>query len=95
MNRRGFIGSILAIGAAPAIVKASSLMRVQGIIVPTLEEVLAVNSGRPILEINMITRRALEALEENLVMSRSIESKWADFVKSNTVVIRRPITYAR
>ena len=28
MNRRGFIGSILALGAAPAIVRADSLMRV-------------------------------------------------------------------
>jgi hypothetical protein len=28
MNRRGFLGSILAIGAAPAIVRADSLMRI-------------------------------------------------------------------
>jgi hypothetical protein len=28
MSRRGFIGSILALGAAPAIVRADSLMRV-------------------------------------------------------------------
>lgn len=28
MNRRGFLGSILALGAAPAIVKAESLMRI-------------------------------------------------------------------
>jgi hypothetical protein len=28
MNRRGFIGSILALGAAPAIVRADSLMRI-------------------------------------------------------------------
>lgn len=28
MNRRGFLGSILALGAAPAIVRADSLMRV-------------------------------------------------------------------
>jgi hypothetical protein len=28
MNRRGFLGSILALGAAPAIVRAGSLMRV-------------------------------------------------------------------
>lgn len=27
MNRRGFLGSILALGAAPAIVRASSLMK--------------------------------------------------------------------
>ena len=28
MNRRGFIGSILALGVAPAIVRADSLMRI-------------------------------------------------------------------
>lgn len=28
MNRRGFMGSILALGAAPAIVRADSLMRI-------------------------------------------------------------------
>lgn len=28
MNRRGFLGSILALGAAPAIVRADSLMRI-------------------------------------------------------------------
>lgn len=28
MNRRGFLGSILALGAAPAIVRAESLMRI-------------------------------------------------------------------
>ena len=29
MNRRGFMGSILALGAAPAIVRADALMRVR------------------------------------------------------------------
>lgn len=28
MNRRGFLGSVLALGAAPAIVRADSLMRI-------------------------------------------------------------------
>ena len=38
MNRRGFLGSILALGAAPAIVRADSLMRIipRGLIVPPL-----------------------------------------------------------
>jgi hypothetical protein len=33
MNRRGFLGSILALGAAPAIVKAEILMPVRKIVV--------------------------------------------------------------
>lgn len=43
MNRRGFIASILALGAAPAIVRASSLMPVRPLIVmPTVEEIAAI-----------------------------------------------------
>jgi len=34
MNRRGFLGAILAASAAPAIVRAESLMRVSGIVMP-------------------------------------------------------------
>ena len=37
MNRRGFLGVVLATGCAPAIVRAESLMR---IVVPTVEETL-------------------------------------------------------
>ena len=40
MNRRGFLAGILAAGAAPAVVKAASLMKVSGIVLPTDEEVL-------------------------------------------------------
>lgn len=61
MNRRGFLGTILALGAAPAIVRADSLMR---IIVP----------GRPILDvdyINWITKEALANLENNLAFHNS------------------------
>ena len=36
MNRRGFLGSVLALAAAPAIVRASSLMKVRQIIVPSV-----------------------------------------------------------
>lgn len=34
MNRRGFIGSILALSAAPAIVRAESLMKIGRIFAP-------------------------------------------------------------
>lgn len=40
MNRRGFLGAILAAGCAPAIVRAESLMRVRqldsGILIPDM-----------------------------------------------------------
>jgi hypothetical protein len=44
MNRRGFLGSILAAAVAPAIVRADSLMR---IVAPTTAEVLAVQEAPP------------------------------------------------
>lgn len=43
MNRRGFMGSILALGAAPAIVRADALMRVR----PRDDGILA-NAGTPV-----------------------------------------------
>jgi hypothetical protein len=56
MNRRGFIGSILALGAAPAIVRADSLMR----IVPRETLVAANLTSEKIIEL------ALECLPDGL-----------------------------
>ena len=42
MDRRGFLKAMLAAGVAPAIVRASSLMK---IVVPTTEEVWEINMG--------------------------------------------------
>jgi len=45
MNRRGFLGSILALGMAPAVVKAGVLMPVRPLVVlPTLDERMAINN---------------------------------------------------
>ena len=49
MNRRGFLGSILALGAAPAIVKASSLMKVPAPV------------GRESAVLDLLVRRMKEA----------------------------------
>ena len=43
MNRRGFLGTMLAARAAPAIVRAGSLMKVREIIIPTTGEVYDIN----------------------------------------------------
>jgi hypothetical protein len=40
MDRRGFLGAILAAACAPAIVRASSLMPGRAIVLPTLGEVM-------------------------------------------------------
>lgn len=76
MNRRGFLGAILAAGCAPAIVRASSLMKVSGIIIPTTAEVIAVNGGNRLLSIEMITREALMILEKNLKFCEDVNESW-------------------
>lgn len=63
MNRRGFLGSILALGAAPAIVRADALMRV----VPRSMGALTQASG--------MERAALE-IERDFIAS--LEKCWSD-----------------
>lgn len=61
ISRRGFLGACLALGAAPMVVRASSLMK---IIVPTTEEVFQIALAGPEAwrtvseELSYITRRA-------------------------------------
>lgn len=42
MNRRGFLASMLALAAAPAIVRAQSLMPIRPLVRPTLAETMAI-----------------------------------------------------
>lgn len=51
MNRRGFIGAILAASAAPAIVRAESLMRVSGLIIPAERPIVTALTNQQIIEI--------------------------------------------
>lgn len=58
MDRRGFLGSILALAAAPAIVRASSLMKVapSGLMLPA--------RGNQLLTIQDITNETLRVLSK-------------------------------
>lgn len=71
MNRRGFLGTILAAGAAPSIVRASSLMpilmRKPTIIVPEL--IVSSVPACGLLTIEQITREALTILHKQLVFT--------------------------
>lgn len=79
MNRRGFLSSCLALGAAPMIVRASSLMK---IIVPPPEKVGVIlsgefNYGMVSEEMAAITRRAsvpgmVQRIYKNSPMMRRI-----------------------
>ena len=106
MNRRSFMSAIFALGAAPAIVRADSLMR---IVVPKPAQLLAFGGmtttlgGNSLLTIEMITREALRILhaqgafvgainDEYAVrgLNRSIE-QWA--AMGDTVTVRVPRKY--
>ena len=90
-TRRGFLGSMLALAAAPAIVRASSLMKIapgmreleSGIVVP----------GNQLLTIKQITDEALRVISKaNLFVSfngiyQSPDSYW---VSGGSVVFDKP-----
>ena len=76
MDRRGFLGAILAAGAAPAIVRIGSLMPVQSIIVPTTRQVVDVLYGNRLLTIEQITREALIILENQLTFTTRVNDAW-------------------
>lgn len=94
MNRRGFLSAILATACAPAIVRAESLMRCSGIVVPTLGDVAAINGMH--LTAAMVTREALRILHENLSFAQEINAEWeSQFIEPLNAVlrIRRPQPY--
>lgn len=82
MNRRGFLGSILAAAAAPAIVRADSLMRVvpRGLWRPTGLEVIPPLSGGYLAPAGLLAQ--LYDNMANCVFSRHI----ADYVDGQAVV---------
>lgn len=94
MNRRSFLSAILATACAPAIVRAESLMKCSGIVVPTLGEVAAINGT--FLTAAIVTREALRILHKNLSFAQEIYGEWeGEFIEPlNSVLrIRRPQPY--
>lgn len=76
---------MLALGAAPAIVRVSSLMPVRQIVLPTLRQTAAVNG---LLTIDMITKEALRILEQQLRLDIYVGYS-PDFTQE-TLTIRKP-----
>ncbi len=93
MDRRGFLGSILALGAAPAIVRAESLMRiivpVQELYRPTLT--LAAR-GNQLLTIDQITAECLRILNSNLLFVEVLNKQY-DISASDNIRINKPRRY--
>jgi len=86
MNRRGFLVGILALGAAPAIVRATSLMPGRAIIAPSY----MASAGSGLLTIDAITREALIILHKNLVFASEINQQFGNFDSGGEMRIVRP-----
>lgn len=94
MNRRGFLGAILAAGIAPAIVRSKSLMRCSGIIVPQTEILFA--QGNTILTASIIARESLQILKNNLHLASNVDEYYGTEYKhsaSPKITVRHPATW--
>ena len=100
MNRRGFLGGILALGAAPAIVRADALMKVVPRDLPfelsfTTADMVMPPGGNTILTMEEITREALRVFNHHIGLMKSIDPDFAQQWGGTTVKIRRPPSYRR
>lgn len=94
MQRRGFLSAMLAAAAAPAFVRAGSLMRVNPrIIVPAYAQGLA---SSMLLTQNIITAQMLRIIEKNLIFTANVNRDWETPIGSlgMTVRIAKPPRYA-
>ena len=82
---------------APAVVKASSLMRISPLVLPTTSEVVAVVDGNTLLTIGQITREALRIMDGKLVFTSALnsgyESKYRDQVMGDRIIVRKPTMF--
>ena len=103
ISRRGFLGSILAAAAAPAIVRASSLMKIASpVLLPTFEETLAITGavsggGNTLLTIDMITKEALRILHKNIAFVSMMNNQYAREIRDrkagDRLIIRTPMPF--
>lgn len=85
MNRRNFMSSILALGAAPAIVRAESIMRIKPVLLPGEDFSLGPEE---------ITREALRMLEEQILLMPSVSFAYLNKnVRQRYLTIRKPPRY--
>lgn len=100
-SRRGFLGGLLALVAAPAIVRMSSLMPIS--VMPNEEVLQAIvpvaSSGRNGLQtVNMITREAIRLWKNSNAFMQNVDMQYDDpfFLNAavgNVLQIRLPNTY--
>lgn len=97
MNRRGFLKAIFAAGAAPAFVKADSLMKIivpsQGLILP--EQEIVQSSDNQLVTLSIVTKEALKMLNQSLVFTNNINAEYEKslIVGSSTINVKLPRRY--
>lgn len=94
MNRRGFLGSILALGAAPAIVRADSLMRIVPMDAAILLPGAVTLTGDRLVSLVEITREALRLCHEKAEylsrLERQYDGSLSKFRQGGTIRVSRP-----
>lgn len=89
MNRRNFIGTVLALASAPAIVRASSLMPVRALATPVLIGHID-NFGLYVtpFDAERWTERMTQKFYEATVFGRAVVTDYAEEFASGIVVRR-------
>lgn len=100
MERRGFLGAILAAGLAPAFVGAKVLMPVRAIHLPYHADAfsLVAPSARPMIYPAIVTSEMIRILENNLQLSTSVNREYEErclwgprgTTKIRTIKVARP-----
>ena len=75
-SRRGFLGGLLALAAAPAIVRASSLMPIS--VMPDEEVLQQLASRNNLLTIDMITREAVRLWKNSNEFLENLDAQYDD-----------------
>ena len=95
MERRSFLGAMLAACAAPAIVRATSLMPGRSIIM--LEQIGYLRANH-LLSTQMITNECLRIPQSELVFASNIDKLWGDQwtpTEIGKISVRKPMRFNR
>ena len=85
MDRRGFLRGIIAAAAAPAIVRADSLMR----IVPREATIAVPTVKNGLMTLEMMTAEMMRVFSKRLVFADSVNRLW-EAESDSVIAIRKP-----
>jgi hypothetical protein len=84
LSRRGILGAFIA---APAIVRASSLMPVKQMFAPAA----VIPARNTLLTLDQITREAIRLFQNSNTFLANLEPQWGEF---HSLRVRLPLDYA-